>query len=417
MSRQPGSVDRGSALGVIGNRLAATLSWLLTVGWETILASLAVMATAKIMESLGVGDGKTIEVVALVAVAILIVGGGVVGFDLIMKMQTVITVVTGALTIGYFALTFRQVDLAAIGQLPTGSTQAFVGALVFMMTGFGLGWVNVAADYSRYLPRDASSGGVVAWTAFGGAVAPLVLLGYGLLLAGSNQELRRGISADPIGELTTILPTWYLVPFGLVAILGLVGGTVLDIYSSGLALIAAGVPIPRPLAAGIDGLIMIAGTVYIVFGSSDFFDIFQQFLITLGVPIAAWAGIMLADVALRRRPYAEADLFDRRGRYGAVPPVPMAIMLAGTAVGWGFIINNLPEAKFLNWLGYLMDLVGGKTGAWSGSNLGVLFALVIGFVGALALTRGRVRAQEALDQAGPPTPVGLPTPTQREEAP
>ncbi|MDR3359802.1 MAG: allantoin permease [Bifidobacteriaceae bacterium] len=410
-------MDRGSALGVIGNRLAATLSWLLTVGWETILASLAVMATAKIMESLGVGDGKTIEVVALVAVAILIVGGGVVGFDLIMKMQTVITVVTGALTIGYFALTFRQVDLAAIGQLPTGSTQAFVGALVFMMTGFGLGWVNVAADYSRYLPRDASSGGVVAWTAFGGAVAPLVLLGYGLLLAGSNQELRRGISADPIGELTTILPTWYLVPFGLVAILGLVGGTVLDIYSSGLALIAAGVPIPRPLAAGIDGLIMIAGTVYIVFGSSDFFDIFQQFLITLGVPIAAWAGIMLADVALRRRPYAEADLFDRRGRYGAVPPVPMAIMLAGTAVGWGFIINNLPEAKFLNWLGYLMDLVGGKTGAWSGSNLGVLFALVIGFVGALALTRGRVRAQEALDQAGPPTPVGLPTPTQREEAP
>ena len=55
--------------------------------------------------------------------------------------------------------------------LPAGSLQAFIGALVFVMTGFGLGWVNAAADYSRYLPRSASSRGVVGWTAFGGSLA------------------------------------------------------------------------------------------------------------------------------------------------------------------------------------------------------------------------------------------------------
>ncbi|MDR2348528.1 MAG: cytosine permease [Bifidobacteriaceae bacterium] len=399
----PTMVLARAALGVIGNRLAAVLSWILTVGWETVLTALAVMATATIMEKLGAGSGPGIKLVALAAVAVLIVGGGVIGFDLIMKMQTVITVVTGGLTIGYFILTFKSIDLQAVAAMPSGSAQAFVGALVFMVTGFGLGWVNMAADYSRYLPRRASSAGVIWWTTFGAAIAPLMLLGFGLLLAGSDARLRAGISRDPIGELTTILPTWYLVPFGLVAILGLVGGAVLDIYSSGLALISAGIPIPRPVAAGIDGVIMILGTVYIVFGQSAFFDIFKQFLITLGVPIAAWAGIMLADVLLRRQPYAEPDLFDPKGRYGAAPPTPMAIMVLGTAVGWGFVVNGFNEAWFLDWLGYLMGAVGGRDGAWAAANLGVLLALAIGFLGTLLLTRRRVQAQEALAPL-PPSP-------------
>ncbi|MDR1394366.1 MAG: cytosine permease [Bifidobacteriaceae bacterium] len=392
----PTMVLARSALGVIGNRVAAVLSWILTVGWETVLTSLAVMATATIMEALGAGSGTSIKLIALAVVAVLIVGGGVIGFDMIMKMQTVITIVTGVLTIGYFILTFSHIDLGAVTSMPSGKAQAFIGALIFMMTGFGLGWVNMAADYSRYLPRKSSSVGVIWWTTFGAAIAPLLLLSYGLLLAGSDPALRQGISGDPIGALTTILPTWYLLPFGLVAILGLVGGAVLDIYSSGLALISAGIPIPRPVAAGIDGVIMILGTIYIVFGGSAFFDIFQQFLMTLGVPIAAWAGIMLADVLLRKAAYAEADLFNPRGRYGSIPPVPMGIMILGTGVGWGFIINQLPAAKFLDWLGYFMGAVGGKDGDWAYSNLGVLFALLIGFIGALLLTRGRVRAQEAL---------------------
>ena len=59
-----------------------------------------------------------------------------------------------------------------------------------------------------------------------------------MLLAGSSSsDLSDAIGADPIGALTTLLPTWYLVPFVVVAVLGLVGGAVLDIYSSGLALL------------------------------------------------------------------------------------------------------------------------------------------------------------------------------------
>ena len=65
---------------------------------------------------------------------------------------------------------------------------------------------------------------MIGWTTFGSSVAPIVLLVFGLLLAGSSAKLSTAIAGDPIGALTTLLPTWFLVPFAIVAVLGLVGG-------------------------------------------------------------------------------------------------------------------------------------------------------------------------------------------------
>jgi purine-cytosine permease-like protein len=332
-------------------------------------------------------------VVALVVVAALTVAAGVLGFDAIMKLQTWITWITGVLTVVYVVLVVGDVHWDAVSALPSGSAQQWVGALVFLMTGFGLGWVNAAADYSRYLPRSSSSRGVVGWTTFGASVAPLVLLVFGLLLAGSSTELNGAIAKDPIGALTTVLPLWFLVPFALVAVLGLVGGAVLDIYSSGLALLSAGLRVRRPVAAFVDGVLMVAGTIYIVFFGGEFLYQFQGFLVTLGVPVAAWCGVMLADVLLRRRDYAEPDLFDPAGRYGDVRFGPIALVLVATALGWGLVTNT--AAGWLRWQGYLLEPfgLGGRDGSWAYANLGVLLALLLGFVVTL-LTRQRVRAQE-----------------------
>ncbi|WP_329343846.1 cytosine permease [Streptomyces sp. NBC_01352] len=391
----PTMVLSRAAYGVRGNRLPSVVSWMLTVGWETVLCSLATMATATVFDRLGWGGGTETKVVALIVVGALTVVGGVMGFDLIMRLQTVITVVTGVLTLVYIGLVADHIHWSTVSAVPAGSAQEFIGALVFMMTGFGLGWVNAAADYSRYLPRTSSSRGVVGWTTFGASVAPLLLLVFGLLLAGSSTTLNAAVAADPIGALTSILPTWFLVPFAVVAVLGLVGGAVLDIYSSGLALLSAGLRIPRYLAALVDGVLMIAGSVYIVFVADDFLGQFMGFLTTLGVPIAAWCGIMLADLLQRRRDYDEGDLYRPRGRYGDVPPTPLLLTLAATALGWGLVTNS--AASWLEWQGYLLDPLGlgGKSGSWAYANLGVLAALAIGFLGTLALGRGRVREQEA----------------------
>jgi purine-cytosine permease-like protein len=166
---------------------------------------------------------------------------------------------------------------------------------------------------------------------------------------------------------------------------------VLDIYSSGLNLLTLGVRIPRYVAAGIDGVLMVLGTIYVVWVANDFLTPFQGFLITLGVPMAAWCGVFLADLFLRRGRYAEAELFSPAGRYGAVNPGAVGTMVVATLVGWGLVTNTY--ASWLSWQGYLLGPfgLGGKDGAWAYANLGVLAALVLGVVGQAATSAGRVR--------------------------
>ncbi len=396
-----------AAFGVRGNKFPSVISWLLTVGWETALTVLATLATATVFSRLGWGGGTSTKIIALIVVTGLIIAGGVLGFTLIMRMQTVITIVTAILTVIYIVFVAHRIHWATVAALPSGSTQAVIGALVFIMTGFGLGWVNAAADYSRYLPRTASSKGVIGWTTFGSALAPVVLLIFGLLLAGSSPELNKAIAADPIGALATILPTWYLVPFAIVAVLGLIGGAVLDIYSSGLALLTVGLRTPRYVAALIDGTIMVLGTIYVVFFAGNFLGQFEGFLTTLGTPIAAWCGIMLADIALRKRDYSEPDLYRPSGRYGDVRLLPIATMIVATALGWGLVTNT--SASWLQWQGYLLGPfgLGGTNGSWAFANLGVLVALVIGFAVTFVAERSRVRAQEA-SPTETPTVAGVP---------
>jgi purine-cytosine permease-like protein len=224
----------------------------------------------------------------------------------------------------------------------------------------------------------------------------VLLVVYGLLLAASDQKLNQAIGADPIGALTTLLPTWYLVLFALVAIGGLIGGAVLDIYSSGLALLTLGLKVPRWTAAGIDGVIMILGTIYVVWIASNFIGPFEGFLITLGVPISAWCGVFLADLLLRKRDYAETDLYDSRGRYGPINLVAVGTTLVATFLGWGLVTNGF--AAWLSWQGYLLEPLGlgpRSNGPWSFANLGVLVALVVGFAGQYLLARSQVRKQEA----------------------
>jgi purine-cytosine permease-like protein len=397
----PTMVLSRAAFGVRGNKLPTVISWLLTVGWETILMILAVLAIATVFGHLGWPSGTPTKVIALIVVVGLTIFGGVMGFDLIMRMQTAITIITGVLTVVFIILVAGKIHWSAVSALPGGSAQALIGGLVFIMTGFGLGWVNVAADYSRYLPRKSSSAGVAGWTTFGGAVAPIALIIFGLLLAGSSKSLSTSIANDPIGALAVLLPTWFLVPFAIVAVLGLIGGAVLDIYSSGLALLSLGLRVPRYVAALIDGTVMTLGTIYVVFISGNFFGQFEGFLITLGVPIAAWCGVMLADIALRRRDYAEAELYNPGGRYGDIRWFPVGVVIISTVIGWGLVTNGL--ASWLTWQGYLLGPLGlgGKSGAWAFANLGVLVALVLGFVAQWIYGRSAVRAQEGAQPLEP----------------
>ena len=382
-----------AAFGVKGNLLPGLLSYLVFVGWETVLVSLATLATGTVLERATSLDRNIALMLGFLIAASLTIFGGVLGHPVIMKLQRWITGITVIATATYIVLTLDEVNWDSVFEIKAGSTAGLIGAIIFAITGIGLGWVNSAADYSRYLPRSVSSKAVFGWTVLGASIVPITLVIYGSALSGSSKELSDAIAMDPIGALTKLLPTWFLIPFALVAILGLVGGAILDLYSSGLTLISIGVRVKRPVAAAIDGTIMLFGTIYIVWFANDFFGPFQGFLITLGVPVAVWSAIFVADVVLRKRDYVEADLFSETGRYGRVNLVAIALVVIGSIVGWGFVTNTF--ASWLSWQGYFMSAIGGKEGQWAYANVGVIFALLIGFFGYLLLGRSRIKAQES----------------------
>jgi purine-cytosine permease-like protein len=391
-SNAPTMVLSRASFGVKGSRLPGALSYLIFVGWETVLISLATLATGTVFARVGGIDRNLSLLLGFVLAASLTVVGGVLGLKVIMKLQKVLTISIAIMTAFYIVLTIDNVSWSAVTDIPHGSFQSFVGATIFAVTGIGLGWVNAAADYSRYLPRTVSNKSVVGWTVLGASIVPIILVIYGAALSGSSKSLNEAISMDPIGALTTLLPTWFLIPFAVAAILGLVGGAILNLYSSGLTLVSIGVPIKRYQAASIDALIMFGGAIYIVWVADNFFYPFQGFLITLGVPVAVWSAIFVADVLLRKKAYSEADLFNSQGIYGSVNKGSIALMICGSVVGWGFVTNTF--APWLEWQGYFLDLIGGKDGPWAYSNVGVIFALLIGFFGHIVLSARKIKAQE-----------------------
>lgn len=389
-SNAPTMVLARASFGVRGSVIPGFLSYLIFVGWETVLVSLATLATGTVFIRV-IDIDRNIAMVAGFAVAAgITVFAGILGFSMIMKIQKYLTTITIAMTLVYIVMTIDEVNWGAITSMEPGSPQGLIGAIIFGATGIGLGWVNSAADYSRYLPRTVSSKSVIGWTVLGASTVPIILVIYGAALSGSSEELSEAIAGDPIGALTTILPTWYLLIFALVAILGLVGGAILNLYSSGLTLISIGVPVKRHTAAAIDAFLMFMGAVYFVWIADDFFFPFQGFLITLGVPIAAWSAIFVTDVLLRKS-YDEQDLYRRDGRYGTWNFRSTGVLIVATIIGWGFVTNSF--ASWLSWQGYFLSSIGGKEGDWAYSNLGVFFALIVASLGYFLMSRKKI-AQE-----------------------
>ncbi len=391
-SNAPTMTMSRASFGVRGNLIPGLLSYLTFVGWETVLVSLATLATGTVFSRLGGLPINTARILGFVVAAGLTILCGVLGFQVIMKLQRWLTLATLILTAGYFGLMFNKIDWTALSKLPSGNLQSLIGATVLAITGIGLGWVNCAADYSRYLPRNSKSQSVVGWTIFGSSLVPILMVIFGALLAGSSTDLNNAIATDPIGALTNSLPTWYLIPFAVVAVLGLVGGAILDLYSSGLTLVSIGLPVRRHVAAMIDGAIMTIGTIYFVWIASNFFGAFQGFLITLGVPLAAWSGIFVVDVLLRRKSYVEPELFDPLGRYGSWNWSSVLILAVGTFLGWGLVTNTF--AGWLSWQGYLLGPLGGKSGPWAYTNIGVIVALAVGALGYWLVGKSKIRQQE-----------------------
>ena len=399
----PTMVISRAAFGVHGNALPTLVSYLTLVGWEIVTVSTTVLAAVTVFARLGVPLTRAGEVIVFVIAIAVIICAGVFGFRLVSRFQGVVTIASIGLTIAFIALTIGDVNWPALLHMGDVSGSGLAGAAIVSMAAFGLGWVNSGADYSRYLPRTSSSGAIVAWTTFAGSLVPVVLVTYGLMLVASNSALAGQLADNPVGALVTLLPTSYLILLPLLLILSLstTGSGAMDLYSSGLALLTLGLRVPRAVAAGIDGILMALGSVFLMWFATSFFGPFESFLIFLGVPLAAWAGVFIADTLMRSGDYASPDFFDARGRYGSIGWPALISMIVATLIGWGLVTATV-DSPILDWQGFVFDLFAVPTDSfWRSSNIGILVAIAIGFLGCRLFNGRRVRRQQALASTAP----------------
>src|ERR1700722_9144779 len=393
----PTLVISRAAFGVDGNYLPAAISYLSFIGWEIVVTTLAVLATETVLVRLGIHGGNAVIAVSFVIIAAVGIVISLLGHATILAIQKVFTYVFGALTVVFIALEWGQVDWHKAASLPSGTFAGLVGGISIIMAGLGIGYVNGGADYTRYLPKDSSGKAIVWWTTFGASLPQVILMIFGIFLTASNQGL--ATTSNPIGALAHPLPTWVLVPYMLVAAGGLIAATLINMYSSGLSLMALGVRLPRYKTVLVDAVLMTAGCTYMLFFATNFFGPLEGFLVTLGVPLAAWAAIFITDMVMfHRQSYVETDFYRRDGVYGAWGVPALVTLVIATVIGLGMVTST---TSAFSWVGYLLGPFGGKTGAIGSSSIGILISFVIGCLlyAALATLRARAKASPSRREA------------------
>jgi purine-cytosine permease-like protein len=372
------------AFGFHGNKFPTFFAYLSNLGWKVTIITLASTSGAKLFARLWPGlfaDENGKETVLAVVLWFLVVLAvtltiAVFGHELIMKVEKWIAWLTSVMTIVFIGMIVPRIHWSEIGTAADGSLGAFIGGVVLAMTIVGLGFLNYGGDFARYLPRDTKARGVIGWTS-GGIVLPVaVLLILGVLLVASDPALGQAAANDPIGALTALLPLWFFIPFTLVIVISLVAAAITGIYSSGLALLALGVPLSRAGTTLINMVVIGAGAFYLLFVSDSFLATFQAFLALISVVMGTMGGIQLLDFIRQRRLGWNVDLATRAGQGGRSGRwTALVSLVVASVIGLGLVTSSDPNiAKVVGFL--LSDTA--KQGVIGTTNVGVVIAMAIG---------------------------------------
>lgn len=292
-----------AAYGPKGARVLSFFGWLNMVGFEAGGMVLITFASLSLLEQAGVTEQSLGLKVAVILVAALIqLVLPLIGHSAVMKAQKYFTWVFLVLFGMMAILVGPKVSFAAAGE---GADFAmFTVAVALVMSAGGLSWGPLGGDYSRYLPKDSSKKAVFGYAFLGGFAPYVLLMTLGAAVATVVKE-----AGDPISGLPGALPSWFVVPYLVLAIVSLFAVNTTDLYSSGLNLQAAGVKIKRWVAVVAD-LVLCVIITYVAVTSDSFNEMLNTFLGLLILWLAPWAGIYVTDWLRRKGRYDAEALFD-----------------------------------------------------------------------------------------------------------
>jgi NCS1 family nucleobase:cation symporter-1 len=381
-----------ATLGRRGQIPATFLTWLGAVGWECVVSVVAALLCASTIEHLWPSANNT----AVEAVSFVVVLAG-----LLLKPCAIISAIL-ILGLVPFLLAhggLAHVSLAGYISPPAGKTvwASWLFAFMILMSSGCWGWTAYSAEYARYLPKETEARPIVSNVFWGSNIGYTAVLLIGLFIAFTLR------TADPVTAIPTFLPTWYLALFVLAIVISTWATGVLDAYTSGLALLALGLRVPRPLTVIVDAVLVALGGIYALF-IYNFIGAFEEFLGLSIAWLAAWNAVILVDQYTRRRSGAVEIPEDLLRQQGGIYWYRSGVNVKAFTA---FVIGAVAALMFLN----DSPLFVGPGSAAAGNadlsiEVGTVVALAI-YLGWTLIARRRPAGAAGADQAAPVTTAGL----------
>jgi nucleobase:cation symporter-1, NCS1 family len=393
-SSLPTLVLSRAAFGVFGNLAPATILVVSRLFWAMVLVSLGYMLIAQNFASTASISGVS-EPVSWLAVTILVVLvlGSVVlsslgGRSLIWAQR-----LSGALGIATaIIITIAKVGAEGLATdtLQTGSWLRALGASVVIFAIFGLAWSSASSDYAAGLPVNVRGWKVAGWAILSMGAVPALLSVFALIAFGSITDKDFALSFQGLVAGSDMSALAVIVQISI--ILTLVTTIGMALRSSSMSFESVQLKFKASLATPIIAAVSIALAVVGLsrLGASGFWFNLHGYALFLAVPVAAWSGIFVSDVLIRRIAYHEVSLSRGYGFYKAINLTNTIGWLVAVTLGWGLLKSELIEFK---WLGYLADLTANAE-FWSQSNFGVVIAFAIGLLLPVAAGIPRIKRQE-----------------------
>ncbi|MER6096892.1 cytosine permease [Streptomyces sp. NPDC001728] len=303
----PGMALSRAVFGQRGNLFPGALIWVARWGWETINAVTGAYAVLTVLDLLfGVKPNTLLIVVTLllfVTCTFLVSGLGINALRVCSKWSTY---VFGAFSVLVLVYLVANTDWSAVFGRPAGSTAMMVAGIGTIAAG-GISWVPSGPDFTRYLPRTASSRAMVGTTVGGAGIVVLPMVLMGAVMAVSTPDLAS--AQDPVSFIGELLPMWISVPYLLIALLGMLLINSMSMYSAGFTAQTLGIKVPRAAAVSVNAVISLVFGFLLMVVATSFIGSFISFLTLLAVAFSAWIGVFGVDM-LRRRSYDAVALMD-----------------------------------------------------------------------------------------------------------
>ncbi|NYI71129.1 NCS1 family nucleobase:cation symporter-1 [Naumannella cuiyingiana] len=280
---------------------------------------------------------------ALTAVA------AIVGYRWIHRLGRVATVL-GLLGLAWLAYQLLGTHNAAAYL----GTKPFEWSTFLLAVALGAGWQLTfgpyVADYSRYLPRDTSPRSTFWFTLGGSVIGSMISMTLGALIAAIPAAAGgSAFTKNQVGFVGEIAGGGLIaLAIYLVIVVGKLTVNTLNAYGGAMTMLTTVSAVRRearisPVARAGYIVGFIAVSVIIAIGaSSDFINLFKNFVLVLLMVFTPWSAINLVDYYLVSRERVDIPaLYDPAGRYGAVNWPALGCYLLGIVVQIPFLSQAL----------------------------------------------------------------------------